>query len=75
MDGSIFLSFVLTAKSRLLKHTRRVFFQMPPDIRKSNALFEGPQSSPAGPPNRSSIMKKMTVQYWWSASNRGRKRY
>lgn len=64
------LSFVLTAKSRLLMHTRGVFFQMFPDIRKSNALFEGSQSSPAGPPIKSSIMIKMTVQYWWSISNR-----
>ena len=55
------MSFVLTVKSRLLKHRRGVFFQMLSDIRKSNALFEGSQSLPAATPNKSSVMIKMTV--------------
>ena len=42
---------------------------------KKKNIFEGSQSSSAGPPNRSSVMIKLTVQYWWRANNRGRKRY
>jgi hypothetical protein len=36
-----------------------------------NILFEGSQTSPARPSDKSSINIKMTMELWWNVADRG----
>jgi hypothetical protein len=43
-----------------------------PDIRKGVAVFEGSQVSPS---YKSSMMIKVTMEYWWNDINEGKPKY
>jgi hypothetical protein len=44
---------------------------MLPSLQKSTALFEGSQTSPACPSDKSSIELKMSMEHWWSETDGG----
>jgi hypothetical protein len=65
------------AESNLLKRTIRKCFSFKcfPISEKRITLYEVSQSSPACPSNKSSVMMKVTMEYWQSLSDIGKWKY